>query len=325
MRRRAFGRYWLLDEIGAGGMAVVSRALIEGPLGFSRALCIKRIRPALSREPWFIHSLASEARLSALLFHPNIVQVHDFGDVDGEYYIAMELVEGLDLLGVLRCASHGGVPLPVGVVCYLVAEVARALGYAHTLTDGDGRPRGIIHRDVTPSNIMITPLGAVKLLDFGIARAAAHIRDHETRSGALHGKVNYLSPEQVNGRPATPQSDLFSLGVVFHELLTLRRLFAGKNDLQVLQAVCAGEVPAPSSLRPDVPRAVDGVLLRLLDRDPARRFASGEELACALLPLARCYRGDAFTLQELFVRLQAAPPSVTELESCPTRLSLTER
>jgi serine/threonine-protein kinase len=301
-------------------MAVVSRAVIEGPLGFSRALCIKRIRPALSGDPAFVRKLAAEARLSALLLHPNIVQVHDFGDVDGEYYIAMELVEGMDLLAVLRRASNNGITLPIGVICHVVAEVARALGYAHALTDEDSRPLGIIHRDVTPSNIMITPLGAVKLLDFGIARATAHLRnDIITRSGALHGKVSYLSPEQVIGEPATPRSDLFSLGVVFHELLTLHKLFSGRNDLQVMQSIYDCNVPPPSLSR-QLPPDVDEVVLRLLQRNPAERFASGEELASALLPIARRLHGDAVTLQKLYVRLEDAPRAWTELEDEPTPL-----
>jgi serine/threonine-protein kinase len=296
----------------------VSRALIEGPLGFSRTLCIKRIRPALSREPWFIQALATEARLSALLLHPNIVQVHDFGDVDGEYYIAMELVEGLDLLGVLRRAARGGLSLPVGVVCHVIAEVARALGYAHALTGPDGRPLGVIHRDITPSNIMITPLGAVKLLDFGIAAAAAQIRDESTRSNTLHGKVNYLAPELFHSHPASSRSDLFSLGVVFHELLTLRRLFCGDSDLDVVESVLDCEVPAPSSLREHLPPELDRVVLRLLARDPAQRFASGEEVAAALVPLVRRFHGDAFTLQKLFVRLLALSSRVQDLEEAPT-------
>src|SRR5579862_9847443 len=162
-----FGRYRLLDELGSGGMAVVSRAVVDGPQGFQRTVVLKRILPELSRNPKFVKMFLSEARLCALLHHPSIVQVNDLGEVDGEYFLAMEYVEGVDLSSLLRHAYDARKPMPAGVACWLAAELAGALAYAHALKDDEGRPLDIVHRDVSPSNIRVTPLGAVKLLDFG--------------------------------------------------------------------------------------------------------------------------------------------------------------
>jgi len=225
-----FGRFRLLDELGRGGMAVVFRAVVDGPKGFARSMVLKRILRDCAQDPAFVNMLASEARLSALLRHPNIVQVHEFGEVDGELYLAMDLVEGTDLVGLLRACRKRKLRPPPGVVCYLVAELASALAYAHSLTDEEGRRLEIVHRDVSPANVMVTSLGMVKLLDFGIAKAARHMRTEQTRTGIFKGKLSYLSPEQADGRLLDRRSDVFSLGIVFYEYRPLSRSLAGNVD-----------------------------------------------------------------------------------------------
>ncbi len=255
-------------------MALVYRATVDGPRGFARELCIKRIRPELADEARFMNLLVCEGRLSALLRHPVIVQVHELGEVEGEYYLAMELVEGADLVSVLNTCEQRGRPLPIGLACYVVQQLADALAYAHALTDEEGRALDIVHRDISPSNIMITPHGDVKLLDFGIAKAAEHFRDERTTTGVLVGKFGYFSPEQADGIKLDRRSDIFALGIVLWELLTHERLFRGESDLETLRNVRQANVPPPPTRVADVEPELDALVLHMLERDPARRCAS---------------------------------------------------
>ncbi len=248
------GRYRLLEQIGAGGMAVVFRAVAEGSVG-KQVVVIKRVLPELARDPVFIKMLVAEARLSSRLSHPGIVRMHELGRVGDEYFLAMEHVDGADLVRVLNRSVAAKATLPIPVVCHIARQVALALAYAHDLKDAEGRPLEIVHRDVSPSNIMVTGDGGVKLLDFGVAKAAAHIRDERTRTGTIKGKINYLSPEQADGLAADRRSDVFALGIVLYECLTLKRLFRGDNDLATLRLVRRCEVPPPSQLRAGVPPA----------------------------------------------------------------------
>jgi serine/threonine protein kinase len=295
-----FGRYRLLEQLGYGGMARVFRAVVDGPKGFAHELCIKRIRPEHSRNDRFVNMLASEARLCGLLRHPSIVQVHEFGEVEGDYYLAMELVEGHTLITVLRALARSARRMPVGVACHVINELAGALGYAHALADGEGRRLEIVHRDVSPSNIMLGALGTVKLLDFGIAKAAAHLRDEHTTTGTLKGKLGYMSPEQAEGLAVDSRSDLFALGVVFWELLTQRRLFAGNSDLEQLRMVREAKVEPPSRVVSGIDPAVDAVVLKLLARLPDQRYARGEDVMAALTP----HCSHAALLRQLLAELQ---------------------
>jgi serine/threonine-protein kinase len=188
----AFGRYRLIERLGAGGMAHVFRAVTDEPDGGTRSVVVKRMLPHLSGNRDFVRLLIDEARLSSRLHHPAIVEVHEFGDVGGEYYIAMEHVEGQNLATLLNALSRSQRPLPHHLACHVVREVAAALAYAHALAGDDGRPLEIIHRDVSPSNILVSRSGAIKLLDFGIAKAANGIREEETRTGVVKGKVGYM-------------------------------------------------------------------------------------------------------------------------------------
>ncbi len=302
-----FGRYRLCERLGEGGMAVVYRAVTEGPQGFSREVVVKRIRADLSADESFTTMLLAEARLCALLNHPGIVQVHELGEVDGEYFIAMELVEGHDLSSVILRARYLNRPPPVGVAAFLALQVAEALAYAHTLRDADGRPLEIVHRDVSPSNVMVTPVGGVKLLDFGVARAILGAGEDRTRTGTLKGKIGYLSPEQADGLPIDHRSDLFALGIVFHELLTLKRLFRGDDDLQTLRLIREDVVLPPSQQRRDVDPAVDELVMQMLARDVSARLPSCQAVIDRLQPIVHRMTADHGELKRWLERLSPIP------------------
>jgi serine/threonine protein kinase len=206
---RQLGRYQLVELIGRGGMAQVWRARIVGPAGFERPVVIKRILPHLAEDPEFAEMFIHEARMSARLSHPNVVQVFELGEFDGEYFIAMEYLRGHDLLRLVRAQMARGTPMDPGLAAAIMRDVCRALAYVHTLTDERGAPLGLVHRDISPSNVMVGFDGVVKLLDFGIAKALS-ASDQKTRTGVLKGKFSYMSPEQAEGSPLDHRSDLFS-------------------------------------------------------------------------------------------------------------------
>jgi serine/threonine protein kinase len=312
-----FGRYRLGEQIGAGGMAVVYRARSAASPA-SPVVVVKRVLPELSRDPTFVKMLIEEARLSSRLVHPNIVRIHEFGRVKDEYFLSMEHVDGIDMVRLLNFCILSRIPVPIDVACYIAQKVAGALSYAHELNDREGRPLEIVHRDVSPGNIMVTYDGQVKLLDFGVAKAAEHVRDDHTRTGTLKGKINYLSPEQAEGLTIDGRSDLFALGIVLHEALTLRRLFRGASDLVTLRLVRQCEVSPPSHSRPDVPPELDTIVLRMLARDRGQRFAKGDDIAAALAPLAMSAGDPAARLAEL---LKHIPPAAA---SAPRRPEVSE-
>src|SRR5262245_12108536 len=215
-----YGRYQLIEQIGRGGMAEVFRAVADGSEEFRRSFDVKRIRAEKSDSPEFIQMFCDEARISALLNHPNIVQVYDFGQIGGSYFMAMEYLRGKDLSSVLRALRAGRSAVPPPVASYVAQQVALGLHYAHTVNLPGGVPGQIVHRDVTPSNIMLLRTGGVKILDFGIAKATAEARQVDTQNGRVKGKLAYLSPEQVRAGTVDARADVFALGVVFWEMLT---------------------------------------------------------------------------------------------------------
>jgi serine/threonine protein kinase len=273
-----FGKYTLFDRLGRGGMAEVWKARMLGPAGFQRTLVVKRILPHLLEDAHFVDMFTAEARLSARLNHANIVQVFELGDVDGEYYLAMEYVRGRDLVSVMRTQLLRGLPDP-GMGAYAVREVCRALAYAHALDDDEGRPLKLVHRDVSPANVMFSFDGAVKLLDFGIAKALSEASDNKTQTGMLKGKFGYMAPEQVEGRAFDHRSDLFAAGIVLHETLTGRRLFKGQYELQTIAMVREARVEPPSLLNPAVSPELDRITLKALARNPDDRYATCDEMA----------------------------------------------
>lgn len=267
---QVFGKYLLIRRIAVGGMAEIFLAKVQGAQGFQRDVVIKRILPTYSEDEAFVTMFIDEARIAARLHHPNIVQIYDFDRCDDFYYIAMEYVNGRDLRKVLDRGIKSGKRITPVRTAQILADIAAGLKHAHEATSDDGQPLNIVHRDVSPHNIMLAFSGEAKILDFGIAKAAA--RSTRTRAGTVKGKCSYMSPEQARGRPLDGRSDLFALCAIGWEMLTARKLFQGESDFEILNHVMSQEVPAPSSLNREVPPELDAILLRGLERDLDRRY-----------------------------------------------------
>jgi serine/threonine protein kinase len=264
-------------------MADVFKARIQGPAGFERTFVVKRILPHLSDDPTFTKMFIDEAKIAAKLSHPNIVQVFELGSVDEEYFMSMEYVRGHDLAETMRTLwARVGPPRPE-LVAYVGREMCRALAYAHDFTSEDGESLGMIHRDVSPSNVMLSYDGAVKILDFGIAKALGGDPVEEaTKSGTLKGKFAYMAPEQTASNDIDRRIDIFATGIVLHEILTGRRLFKGENDMQTIERVRRCEVVAPSLFNPLCPPQLDQIVLQALARNADERYQSASEMADAL-------------------------------------------
>jgi eukaryotic-like serine/threonine-protein kinase len=264
------GRYQLLALLATGGMAEIYLARQTGIKGFERLVVVKRILPHLARKSRFVEMFLDEARIAAQLSHPNIVQIFDLGHEDGEYYIAMEYLEGESLGYLVREGRSGGHFLPSQLAAAIVGQVCDGLDYAHKFKDETGKPLNIVHRDVSPHNIIVLFSGGVKLVDFGIARAAS--QSHQTEAGTRKGKLTYMPPEQYMSNPVDARSDVFSLGAVMWELLTRRRLFKRESEAAVIQAILNQPVPEVLEIRPDISPDLAAVAMRALRRDPAERF-----------------------------------------------------
>jgi serine/threonine-protein kinase len=269
-------RYRILQKIDAGGMAEIYRGVIVSIEGFEKPVAIKRVLPSLSQNQKFVTMFLDEARLSMQLTHANIVQIFDIGKADDTYFIAMEMVDGSNLRRVMQRSLDRGQPFPVETACYLAMEIAKALAYAHEKTDANNTPLGIVHRDVSPPNVLISHNGEVKLTDFGLARAASNLA--VTDAGVVKGKFSYLSPEVADSKPVDARADIYSVGIILWELLCGRRLFVGKNDLDTVELVRAGVVPKPSTLRPEIEGELDRIVMRSLAKNPKRRYQSAREL-----------------------------------------------
>jgi hypothetical protein len=270
------GKYRLDARLGGGGMAEVFIGSTVGAEGFSRKVAIKRILPGFSENPAFAQMFIAEAQITSRLQHPNIVSVLDFDrDADGRLFLVMELVEGKDLDDL---AATG--PLPIPVVIHVIGEVLRGLGYAHNLPASDGPMRGLIHRDVSPHNVLVSWEGAVKVSDFGIAKARA--ASSATGSVFIKGKPQYMSPEQANGQPLDGRSDLFAVGVMLWEMLTGSRLFVGNTTQEVLARMLFSPIQWPRQVRPEVPIDVERIAMRLLERNLLARYATAEDVIADL-------------------------------------------
>jgi serine/threonine protein kinase len=264
-------------------MADVFKARIVGPAGFERTFVVKRILPHLSDDPSFTKMFIDEAKIAAKLNHPNIVQVFELGNVDDEYFMSMEYVRGHDLAETMRTLwARVGPPRPE-LVAYVGREMCRALAYAHEFTSDDGQVLGMIHRDISPSNVMLSYDGAVKILDFGIAKAlGGEGKEEGTKTGTLKGKFAYMAPEQTVSNDIDRRIDIFATGIVLHEILTGRRLFKGENDMQTIERVRRCEVTPPSLFNPLCPPELDNIVLRALAADRDERYQSASEMADAL-------------------------------------------
>ncbi|MBK9063758.1 MAG: protein kinase [Acidobacteria bacterium] len=271
-----FGRYQLLEKIGSGGMAEVFKARMRGEEGFEKIVAIKRIVPHMAANDAFITMFIDEAKLAAQLNHNNITHIFDLGKVDAWHYIAMEFVEGKDLRTLLKLGKERSYPLPPELALFVAAKIANALDYAHRRPAADGTELNLVHRDVSPQNILISYEGDIKLCDFGIAKAASKVST--TISGALKGKLQYMSPEQAWGKRVDRRSDVFSLGAVLHEMLTGAPLFEGDTDMSVLERVREGEVEAPSARGVEVSKRVDQIVLKALAKNPQERYQNASEM-----------------------------------------------
>ncbi len=281
------GRYELVSRLAVGGMAELFLARERGLAGLERLVVIKRILPHLAHEQSFIDMFLREARIVARLQNPNVVQIFELNESEGTYYIAMEYIHGTTVRELQVLAQERGTRFPLEVVLSIIEQAARGLNAAHELMDLDGRTLGLVHRDVSPHNLMCTEDGNVKLLDFGVAKATAGM--DSTYSGNLKGKFAYMSPEQCLRSQLDRRSDIFALGIVMWELCVGQRLFKRPNELETMQAIINGDVSRPSALGRQVPIEIEDIIMRTMDVDRDRRFDSAEDLRVALVAAARLH------------------------------------
>ena len=273
------GRYAVYNEIAAGGMATVHFGRLLGPAGFSRTVAIKRLHPQLAKDPEFVSMFLDEARLAARVRHPNVVQTLDVVATQGELFLVMDYVQGETFSRLLRACRDAGTRAPVRVTASIVSGMLHGLHAAHEAKNECGEPLGIVHRDVSPQNVIVGVDGVSRVLDFGVAKAAGRVQT--THAGQLKGKLSYMPPEQIDG-VVSRQTDVYAAAIVLWEALVSRKLFQGDNEGQVLQQVLAATVEPPSVHVPDLPPGVDEVVLKGLSRDPAQRWRNTREMAVAL-------------------------------------------
>jgi serine/threonine-protein kinase len=277
---RTIGRYALHEPIASGGMATIHLGRLVGPVGFSKIVAIKRLHEHLASDPDFVEMFLDEARIAARINHPNVVSTLDIVELEKELFLVMDYVQGESLAFFIRTMRNHDRSIPVPIAAQIMSGVLHGLHAAHEATSEQGEPLHIIHRDVTPQNVLIGADGVARIADFGIATASNQL--HQTREGQIKGKVQYMSPEQITNRTMDRRSDVYSASVVLWEALTGRKLFEAKNDAQTMYKVLEATYVAPSSVVASLPKSLDEVLLKGLQRDPARRYASAEEMALAL-------------------------------------------
>jgi serine/threonine-protein kinase len=276
---KRLGRYRLIADIGHGGMAEVYLALLEGDLGFNKLLVIKKIRPELAEDPEMMGMFLDEARLSARLHHPNVVETHEVAQEDGHTFMAMEYLEGQSLHRVLhRLRREGG--LPSALHLQILADVLAGLHHAHELCDWDETPLGVVHRDVTPQNVFITYDGRVKVVDFGIAKVRG--ASSETRAGVVKGKVAYMAPEQARGEAVDRRTDIFAAGVMLWEAATGSRPFRGLSDVEILHRLIHGEMPSAKAANPAIPDALEAIVKKATAPTGAERYATAADFRAAI-------------------------------------------
>jgi len=279
------GSYEILRKLARGGMAELFLARTNGPEGFEKLVVLKKILPTFAENPKFVRLFLDEAKLAATLDHPHIAHVYDMGKVEGNYFFTMEYVHGQDVRAMLRRTVRQEQLFPLDHTVQIVHAIASALHYAHERRKPDGSLLDIVHRDVSPSNILVSYDGAIKLVDFGVAKAATS--SVKTRTGTLKGKIAYMSPEQAKGGAVDRRSDVFSLGIVLWELLTTQRLFRTDNDLATIQLIINSKPPPPRTLRPECPVELERIVLKALAADPEQRYQSAEDLQLDLEEFAR--------------------------------------
>jgi serine/threonine protein kinase len=307
------GRYEIVRLLSVGGMAEIYLARSAGIAGFEKRVVVKRMLPQFAAHSAYVEMFLGEARLAATLDHPNIAQVHDIGESTGDYYYAMEYVAGVDLRALLQEALRRRERVPIPMVVAIGRGMCAGLDHAHSRTGGDGRLLGIVHRDVSLSNILVSYDGSVKVTDFGVAKVAAD--NSQTRAGMLKGKLGYMSPEQVQGRPLDRRSDVFAIGIVLWELIAGRRLFAGDAEFAVLQRIVEGVVPPLSTVRPDVPPALEAAVMRALHSDRDQRYPTARDLQRDLETFARDHRLAGSDLEVAEYMAHLFPPELRHSDS----------
>jgi len=317
-----FGQYVLEEHIATGGMAQVYKARMLGLEGFQKTVAIKRILPHLTDNDEFVKMFVDEAKLAAQLSHQNIIHIYDLGKIEQSHFIAMEYIEGRDLRTILDACREHDVRVPVPLALYVTTLLAGALDYAHKKRDFDNRDLGLVHRDVSPQNVLISSVGEIKLCDFGIAKAAS--KASHTRAGALKGKLQYMSPEQAWGKDIDHRSDVFSLGLVLYEMLTAHKVFAGDSELSILEQVRNPEISAPSAIVPEIPAEVDEITLKALDPEREDRYQSALDLQreCENLLKRHGWEPDTAALVTFIGELESGSkitdyPAAVVVESAP--------
>ena len=278
-----FGAYLVFELLGQGGMATVHRAESQSIAGFRKRIALKRLLPQLAQEPDVVESFAREAKLASHLRHANIAQTYDLGIAEGAYFIAMELVVGPTLRQLVRQSATAAGAIPIKVALDIAIQVCGALDYAHGLRDEAGKSLGIVHRDVSPANIIVSSTGIVKLIDFGLAKVSA---GRNTQAGILKGKLGYMAPEYTLGQ-LDERADLFAVGVILHELLTGNRLFDHDNDFEIVNMLREMPIQPPSRWNREVGRDLDDIVMTALNRDPSQRWQSAAALRAALTNIVR--------------------------------------
>ncbi|HYI07789.1 MAG TPA: TonB family protein [Thermoanaerobaculia bacterium] len=312
-----FGQYVLNERIATGGMAEVWKARMRGVEGFQKTVAIKKILPHLSDNQDFIEMFVDEAKLAAQLNHNNIIHIYDLGKIQSSYYIAMEYIDGFDLKTILRRGQERDQPMTVELALFIASKLASALDYAHRKKDFEEKEMGLVHRDVSPQNVLVSQEGDIKLCDFGIAKAAS--KASHTQAGALKGKLQYMAPEQAWGRHIDRRSDIFALATVLFEMLTGRKLFMGDNELSILEQVREAHVQPPSLYNDEVTPEVDKVVIKALQKDPANRYQTAGEMARDLDAILYSFRPTP-TSADLAIymhRISSTEPIVHEPEPEP--------
>jgi serine/threonine protein kinase len=288
---RVIGRYALYGEIASGGMATVHFGRLLGAVGFSRTVAIKRLHPHLAKDPEFVSMFLDEARLAARIRHPNVVQTLDVVALEGELFLVLDYVQGESLAQLVRPSEIEQSPIPLDIVSGIICGALLGLHAAHEATNEQGEPLHIVHRDVSPQNILVGADGVPRVLDFGVAKAKGRVQT--TREGQLKGKLAYMAPEQLSARPVDRRTDVYAMGVVFWEALTLQRLFGGESEADTFRRVLLGDVAPPSSLVPTVPKDFDEIVGRALAQGPPERFDTARDMALAIekiVPMASATR-----------------------------------
>jgi eukaryotic-like serine/threonine-protein kinase len=308
-------KYRIIEKLDSGGMAEIYRGEAESVQGFKKQVAIKRILPHLTKNQKFVAMFLDEARLCLFLNHANIVHVFDIGRSGATFFIVMEFVDGLNLRTMTDSLRRQNRRVDLARAIYILMEICKGLGYAHDMTSPDGKALGIVHRDVSPPNILLSKAGEVKLVDFGLAKAASQLE--QTDPGVVKGKFSYLSPEAASGIEVDFRADIFSAGIILFEMLTARRLFYGETDYQTVELVRQARVPSLCALNPEVPTELDQIVHRALARDPDQRFQHAYELQDALAQflfsrsLKVTSRDVAWLVREcLAERQQTLPPAV---------------